>query len=246
MEVRRAHSGPGLWPGPRRQARWAGRGSGVKGLPEGTRRRCALDAGGASPDNARRTGPQAVTCSWLTLHLARASRPGRGAGGRGSGIRRGPQAAGHRGCRARQSPRRRACVRRTRRELPPSNGETPRLNSGRLRRVTLAALSSRRLAPVPAVHDRGRQAWRAEGAPLMIVKKILTASVWRPSDRPRRRPGYGYSGQSNRAQIVRVVLSPSIPHSSATARTMSNPWCRVGSIIPWFQGPPLSWTSIRA
>src|SRR5580692_8586645 len=23
------------------------------------------------------------------------------------------------------------------------------------------------------------------------------------------------------------------PHSSATARTMSNPWCRVGSIIPW-------------
>ena len=88
--------------------------------------------------------------------------------------------------------------------------------------------------------------WRAEGAPLMIVKKILTASVWRPSDRPRRRPGYGYSGQSNRAQIARVVLSPSIPHSSATARTMSNPWCRVGSIIPWFQGPPLSWTSIRA
>ena len=63
---------------------------------------------------------------------------------------------------------------------------------------------------------------------------------------PRRRPGYGYSGQSNRAQMVRVVLSPSIPHSSATARTMSNPWCRVGSIIPWFQGPPLSWTSIRA
>jgi hypothetical protein len=63
---------------------------------------------------------------------------------------------------------------------------------------------------------------------------------------PRRRPCYGYSGQSNRAQIVRAVLSPSIPHSSATARTMSNPWCRVGSIIPWFQGPPLSWTSIRA
>ena len=60
------------------------------------------------------------------------------------------------------------------------------------------------------------------------------------------RPGYCYSGQSNRAQMVRVVLFPSIPHSSATARTMSNPWCRAGSIIPWFQGPPLSWTSIRA
>jgi hypothetical protein len=30
----------------------------------------------------------------------------------------------------------------------------------------------------------GRSAWRAEGAPLMIVKKILTALAWRPSDRP--------------------------------------------------------------
>jgi len=29
-EVRRAPLGPGLWPGPRRQARWAGRGSRVK------------------------------------------------------------------------------------------------------------------------------------------------------------------------------------------------------------------------
>jgi hypothetical protein len=61
----------------------------------------------------------------------------------------------------------------------------------------------------------GQTAWRAEGAPLMIVKKILTASVWRHGmaavGSPRRRPCYGYSGQSNRAQIVRAVLSPSIP-----------------------------------
>lgn len=33
----------------------------------------------------------------------------------------------------------------------------------------------------------------------------------------------GYSGQSNRAQMVRLVWSPSMPHSSATARTMSRP-----------------------
>jgi hypothetical protein len=30
-EVRHAPFGPGLWPGPRRQARWVGSGSGVKG-----------------------------------------------------------------------------------------------------------------------------------------------------------------------------------------------------------------------
>jgi len=48
--------------------------------------------------------------------LARRWPPDRGTGGRGSGIRRGPQAAGHQGCCARQSPRRRACIRRTRRK----------------------------------------------------------------------------------------------------------------------------------
>ena len=46
------------------------------------------------------------------------------------------QTAGHWGCQARQSPRRRACVRRTRRKLPPHNGETLRVNPSLLRRVT--------------------------------------------------------------------------------------------------------------
>ncbi len=36
----------------------------------------------------------------------------------------------------------------------------------------------------PRCSRPGRQARRAGGAPLMIVKKILTASVWRPSDHP--------------------------------------------------------------
>ena len=52
------------------------------------------------------------------------------------------------------------------------------------------------VVPVSVTHSRsmtsrflpasgpGPDAWRAEGAPLMIVKKILTASTLRPSDRP--------------------------------------------------------------
>jgi hypothetical protein len=49
---------------------------------------------------------------------------------------------------------RRTRVRRTRRELPPANGEVPRVNLGRLRRVTLAAFPSQLLAPVLAVHGQ--------------------------------------------------------------------------------------------
>ena len=36
-------------------------------------------------------------------------------------------------------------------------------------------------------------------------------TTWRPSDRPGADLEYGYSGQSNRAQMVRLVWSPSIP-----------------------------------
>src|SRR5438067_12546656 len=49
------------WPGPCRQARWAGRGSGVNGAPQarprGARMRSTVEAGGADPDNARRSDP---------------------------------------------------------------------------------------------------------------------------------------------------------------------------------------------
>ena len=51
---------------------------------------------------------------------------------------------------------------------------------------------------------RARPARRAEGAPLIIVKKVLTASALRRMDRTTW-PGYGCSGQSNRAQMVRLV-----------------------------------------
>ena len=159
QEVRRAHPGPGLWPGPRRQARWAGRGlrrsrvgpedrfcEAVRNdlrvplTPEGparimrgvpARRPCILSATGALG---------ATLTAWPWCWRARQRDTAGTAGGRSPG------------CRARQPLRRRARVRRTRRKLPPRSGETPRLNPGRLRRVTLTALSFSLLAPVLAAH----------------------------------------------------------------------------------------------
>ena len=56
-----------------------------------------------------------------------------------------------------------------------------RVNPGRLRRVTLAALSPRLLAPALAVHGRSRQARRAEGAPLKNPVEIVVTSPTRSS-----------------------------------------------------------------
>ena len=60
-------------------------------------------------------------------------------------------------------------------KLPPRNGEPP----GEPRPPTAShpgRSSPRLLAPVLAVHGRGRQAWRAEGAPLKpFVEKVVTA-----------------------------------------------------------------------
>jgi hypothetical protein len=75
MEVRRAPIGPGLWPGPRRQARRVGslvaRGlapptmlSAKRFLRSGQKGSSGALAGGrADPDNARRSGPVTVTVS---------------------------------------------------------------------------------------------------------------------------------------------------------------------------------------
>jgi hypothetical protein len=69
------------------------------------------------------------------------------------------------GRRARQPPRRRACVRRTRRKLPPRNGETPveprPPTAGHPGRSFPSTARAR-----PRFSRPGRQAWRAEGAPL--------------------------------------------------------------------------------
>jgi hypothetical protein len=186
-EVRRAPFGPGFWPGPRRQARWAGRGLQCSGVGPEDRFCGAVRNDLRVPltlEGPARTMRGVPTCSLRHFHGSRRTWRvgvgfGRGAGWCGSGIRRGPQAAGYRGCRARQPPRLVGFRPKGAAKAAAPQRRDPRLNPGRLRRVTLAAHSLRLLAPVRAVHGLGGQARRAEGAPLMIVKKILTASVWR-------------------------------------------------------------------
>jgi hypothetical protein len=131
----------------------------------------ALDAGGADPDNARRSDPGAVTFSRRQAH--RRDTDGLAAVLAGA-------AAGYGGDRRR--PVTGAAVRGSRRAVGlASEGPSescrpatarPRVNLGRLWRVTLAAHSSRLLAPGRAVHGGGRQARRAEGAPLKPYRKL--------------------------------------------------------------------------
>jgi hypothetical protein len=119
------------------------------------------------PDSPLRSAAR----SWrLAFGLALAVRPAGLAGLRGQrravGASRaagceapvGPegQTAGHWGCQARQSPRRRACVRRTRRKLPPRNGETPGEPESLTAGHPWPLIPSRLSAPVLAVHGRGR------------------------------------------------------------------------------------------
>ena len=129
--------------------------------------RSTVEAGGADPDNARRSGLMAVTSSRLPAHPARGRRPGRGAGRRGSGIRRGPQAAGHRG---------RPCAAARRAVGLASEGRggscrpataRPRVKPSRLRRSPGRSSPSTARA-YPRCSRPGRQAWRAEGAPLKL------------------------------------------------------------------------------
>jgi hypothetical protein len=136
--------GPGLWPGPRRQARWVARGSAqgwvlkvlsaqrlerTFGCPCGWRGRpgqCAAFRPGA--------------CDFPGVCATR-SRPTPGPrGGRGTGqIRRVPHAAGHRGSRARQlgAPQGFRPKGATKAATPPT--ARPRSDPGRLWRDTLAA-----------------------------------------------------------------------------------------------------------
>ena len=99
--------GPGLWPGPRRQARWVGRGR-RRGRPG---QYAAFWPGICDILPGICTLGAALT-AWPWCWRARQRDTAETAGGRSPG------------CGARQPPRRRACVRRTRRKLPPRNGET--------------------------------------------------------------------------------------------------------------------------
>jgi hypothetical protein len=144
-KVRRARSGPGLWPGPRRQARWAGRGLQGQRRAAGASRAAGCEAPLRLEEPARTMRgappPVAMTSSRRPARLARGRRPGRGAGGRGSGIRRGPQAAGYRGPRCAAARRAVGLASEGRGESCRPATARPRVNPGRLRRVTLAALS---------------------------------------------------------------------------------------------------------
>ena len=103
--------------------------------------RSTVEAGGTSPDNARRSGPLAVTSSgdrriWRNPDGPVVVLAGAAAGYGGDSRR--PVAGGA----VRGSRRAVGLAAEGRGEkLPPRNGETPRVNPGHLRRVTLAAYS---------------------------------------------------------------------------------------------------------
>ena len=71
------------------------------------------------------------------------------------------------------SPRRRARVRRTRRKLPPRNGEA-RLNPGRLRRVTLAALPFHTASRPSSLLTAGPSGPARRRCALEAVEKVVT------------------------------------------------------------------------
>jgi hypothetical protein len=88
--------------------------------------RSTVDAGGADPDNARRSDPVAVTFRTAIGALGASVTAWSCSCGAASGPwRRGPAAAGAGAAVRGSSSRRRASARRARRKLPPRNGETP-------------------------------------------------------------------------------------------------------------------------
>ena len=180
-EVRRARLGPGLWPGPCRQACWGGRGSRVNGTPKacprGARMRSTVEAGGADPDNARRSVPVPVTFP-ASAQLTWGWRPGP----RGRARHRADTASTARG----RSPGPPGAAARRAAGLPPegrdescrtAHGASPALTSAAHGGPPWPLISPRLAAPVSRGSCPGRQARRAEGAPLKLsVEKVVTGS----------------------------------------------------------------------
>jgi hypothetical protein len=127
--------------------------------------RSTVDAGGAAPDNARRSDPATVTLSGAPIGAPGARvTAGQSLQVRYRELRRGPHAAGT-GAAERGSRRvRRASVRRTRAKLPPRDGESP----GEPQPLTPGhpAASLPGCSHLPSKSRPGRQVRRAEGVPL--------------------------------------------------------------------------------
>jgi hypothetical protein len=141
----------------------------------------ALDAGGADPDNARRSGSVSCDFARRPAHLARDDRLGQFADARdswcvtagcelrpGAGHRRGGQRPAPVRYRARGSGP--GCLGHLRRESPTSLAATARHYPARSRspcpsRASFASLGL------------GQSAWRAEGAPLKNVKEVVTTGL---------------------------------------------------------------------
>ena len=181
-EVRRALIGPGLRPGPRRQARWAGRGLRRSRVGPEYRFCGAVRNDLRVPLTLERPAQtmRGVPARRL-LHLHGSRRTWRehvglavvlagAAAGYGGDRRRPVTGAAVRG----SSPCRRACVRRTRRKLPPRNGGT-RVNPGRLRRVTLAAPSLSTARARPRCSRPGPSGPARRRCALEAVEKVVTA-----------------------------------------------------------------------
>ena len=68
---------------------------------------------------------------------------------------------------------------------------------------------------------------RPEGGPLIAVKKVLTGKGIKRCKQGKARidskSRHEQSGQSNLAQMVRLLGSPSMPQSAASAQTISSP-----------------------
>ena len=179
IEVRRARSGPGLWPGPRRQARWAGRGLQGQRRAAGASRAAGCEAPLRLEEPARimRGVPpgrcdiftaigtlDATLTAWPCCWRARP----RDTAGTASGRSPGPRcAAARRAVGPASEGRGESCRPATAR---------PGVNPGRPRRVTLAALSSRLFVPVRCSRPGAVGSARRRCA-LETVEKLVTA--WR-------------------------------------------------------------------
>ena len=172
MEVRRACFGPGLWPGPRRQARWVGRGL------QGQRRAVGVSRVAGCEAPLRLEGPTRTMCgvppcrcdifkasgalgasasAWLWCRRARQRDTTGTAGGRSPGPR---CAAARRAVGLASEGRGESC-------RPPT--AKPGVNPGRLPRVTLAAH--------PLTTARARPRWSRPGPSGMARRRCALEAV---------------------------------------------------------------------